>query len=69
MFYLLTQEMVIEKKGGIEYVDKTGVDKGERLKQILIWLTKAGGGVGEMLTLADKGGRGGGGGGGPPLLV
>ena len=37
--------MVIQEEGGIEYVDKTDAAKG--------------GGVGEMLTLADKGGRAG----------
>ena len=37
--------MVIQGEGGIEYADKTDAEKG--------------GGVGQMLTLADEGGRGG----------
>ena len=64
--------MVIQWEGGIEYADKTDVAKGgwanadigwQRreggLGKCWLWLTKGGGLVGEMMTMADKGGRGG----------
>ena len=44
--YFLPQKMVIQDDGIIKYVHKTDAEKG--------------GGVGQMLTMADKGGMGGG---------
>ena len=51
--------MVIQKKHGIEYVDKTAQQRDGGGGQMLTWLTKGERGVGEMMILADKGGRGG----------
>ena len=59
MLYFLPQEMFIQEDGGIEFVDKIDSERKGGLGKKLIWLTKGGGGVGEMLTLAGKGGRGG----------
>ena len=46
------KNLVIQAKGGIKYADKTDAEKGGQM------LTKGGEWVGEMLTLADEGGRG-----------
>ena len=48
--------MVIQEEMSIKICNKTEAEKGGGVWQMLTWLTK---GVGEVLTLADKGGSGG----------
>ena len=50
--------MFIQEEGGLEYADKTDAAKGGDVRQMPTGLTKGGGGVVEMLTMADEGGRG-----------
>ena len=47
--------LVVQEEGAIVYVDKNAALMGGGVGQTLTWLTKRGGVVGEMLTLADKG--------------
>ena len=61
IYFSPKQKLVMQDEGVIKYVCKTDTEKGGGLGQML---TKGGGGVEEMLKLADKGG-----GLDPPLLV
>ena len=54
----LKGNLVLQGKVGIEYVDKTDTEKEREVGQMLTFADKGGRGVGEMLTLADEGGRG-----------
>ena len=51
--------MIIHEDNVIYYTDKNDAAKGGGVRQMLTGLTKGGGVVGEMLTMADKGRRGG----------
>ena len=53
------QKNLLFKDNVLEYTDKKDAAKRRGVKQMLTGLTKGGGGVGEILTMADKGGRGG----------
>ena len=50
--------MAIKEEGGIEFDDRTDAENQGVVGQMLTWLTKRGGGVGQILTLADKWRRG-----------
>ena len=57
VFFL--QSNCIHKYNVLEYADKNYAAKEGWVRKMLTGLTKGGGGVGEMLTMAVEGGRGG----------
>ena len=59
MYFLPKKNQVIQEEGGIKYVHKTDIEKNGGVRQTLTKLTKGGGDVGAMLTMADKGWMGG----------
>ena len=57
VFFLLN--LIIHEHNVLEYTKNNYESKALVVRQILTGLTKGGGGVGEIFTMYDKGGRGG----------
>ena len=57
IMYFLQKKKVNQEEGGNKYVYKTDTEKERGVWCILTKLTKGGGGVGEMLKMADKEGN------------